>query len=49
MVNKGKDLFEFGPYRLDARQRLLLRDGQPVPVQPKAFDILLVLVQTATN
>jgi DNA-binding winged helix-turn-helix (wHTH) protein/Tol biopolymer transport system component len=44
-VNKGKDLFDFGPFRLDARQRLLLRDGQPLPVQPKAFDILLVLVQ----
>lgn len=47
MVNKGKDLFDFGPFRLDARQRLLLRDGQPVPVQPKAFDILLVLVQNS--
>jgi DNA-binding winged helix-turn-helix (wHTH) protein/Tol biopolymer transport system component len=32
---------------LDAAQRLLLRDQLPVPLQPKAFDTLLVLVRNS--
>ncbi|MGH9752968.1 MAG: tetratricopeptide repeat protein, partial [Blastocatellia bacterium] len=36
--------FEFGPFRLDTAERLLLRDGEPVLLPPKAFDTLLVLV-----
>jgi DNA-binding winged helix-turn-helix (wHTH) protein/Tol biopolymer transport system component len=47
MSNNGKDLYEFGPFRLDVAQRLLLRDQQPVPLQPKAFDTLLVLVRNS--
>jgi TolB-like protein/DNA-binding winged helix-turn-helix (wHTH) protein/Tfp pilus assembly protein PilF len=37
--------FEFGPFRLDAEERVLWRDGQPVPLTAKAFDTLLVLVR----
>jgi len=40
-----KHLYEFGPFRVDPDQRLLLRDDHPVPLQPKAFDTLLVLLQ----
>lgn len=40
-----KHLYEFGPFRLEPAERLLLRDGQPVALMPKAFDTLLVLVQ----
>lgn len=36
---------EFGPFLMDVRQRLLLREGKPVPLSPKAFDLLLVLAQ----
>ena len=36
--------FEFGPYRLDARSRVLFRHAQPVPLTPKAFDLLIALV-----
>ncbi len=36
---------EFGPFRLDPRERMLLRDGEPVALTPKVFDILLVLVE----
>lgn len=36
--------YEFGPFRLDATERLLLRDGEPILLPPKAFDTLLVLV-----
>lgn len=38
-------IYEFGPFRVDAVKRLLLRDGQPVPLTPKAFELLLTLVQ----
>src|SRR5712692_10042960 len=37
--------YEFGPFRVDARERRLLRDGEVVPLTPKVFDVLLVLVQ----
>jgi len=45
MEQKGSRFYEFGPFRLDASERLLVRDGQPVPLTPKVFDILMVLVQ----
>ena len=36
--------YEFGPFTLDPAKRLLLRGVEPVPLQPKAFDTLLLLV-----
>jgi DNA-binding winged helix-turn-helix (wHTH) protein/tetratricopeptide (TPR) repeat protein len=47
MLNKVRQLYEFGPFRIDPEQRQLLRQNQPVPLQPKAFDILLVLVENS--
>ena len=38
-------LYEFGPFVLDARSRILFRDGATVRLPPKAFDTLLVLIQ----
>jgi TolB-like protein/Flp pilus assembly protein TadD len=35
----------FGPFRLDFSERLLLRDGQAVPLAPKVFETLVVLVE----
>jgi DNA-binding winged helix-turn-helix (wHTH) protein/TolB-like protein/Tfp pilus assembly protein PilF len=40
----NQQLYEFGPFRLDAEKRTLLRDGSLVPLAPKAFDLLVVLV-----
>src|SRR5262245_24661835 len=40
-----QDLFEFGPFRLDAAERTLLRNGQPVLLAPKVFDTLVVLLR----
>jgi DNA-binding winged helix-turn-helix (wHTH) protein len=40
-----KHLLEFGPFRIDLEQRLLLRGELPIPLSPKAFDLLLVLTQ----
>ena len=47
MSNDGQGLYEFGPFRVDVRQRLLLRDGKPIPLQPKAFETLLVMVRNS--
>ncbi len=37
--------FNFGNFTLDLEKRLLLRDGEPVPLTPKAFDTLALLVR----
>ena len=37
--------YEFGPYRYDPEQRLLFREGQAVPLAPKAIDTLHVLLE----
>lgn len=37
--------YEFGPFRVDKVKRLLSRAGEPVPLTPKAFDTLLLLVE----
>ncbi|HEX2491221.1 MAG TPA: transcriptional regulator, partial [Blastocatellia bacterium] len=38
--------YEFGPYRLETNERILLREGQHVPLTPKAFETLLALVES---
>jgi DNA-binding winged helix-turn-helix (wHTH) protein/Tol biopolymer transport system component len=40
-----KDLYEFGSFRADARRKTLNRNGQPVPLPAKAFDVLYALLQ----
>src|SRR4030095_16287083 len=45
MSKQINSLYEFGEYRLDAAERLLLRGEQQIPLTPKVFDTLLVLVQ----
>jgi Tol biopolymer transport system component/DNA-binding winged helix-turn-helix (wHTH) protein len=45
MSPQEKQLYEFGPFRLDPFKRRLLRDGEPVALTPKAFETLLALVQ----
>jgi DNA-binding winged helix-turn-helix (wHTH) protein/TolB-like protein/Flp pilus assembly protein TadD len=38
-------IYEFGPFRLDAQRRRLLREGESVPLKPKDFETLLALVE----
>jgi TolB-like protein/DNA-binding winged helix-turn-helix (wHTH) protein/tetratricopeptide (TPR) repeat protein len=45
MSVQTKATFEFGPFRLNPAERLLLRDQAPVHLPPKAFDALVVLVE----
>ncbi len=37
MSLQPKPRYEFGPFRLDVAERLLLCDGETIPLQPKAF------------
>ena len=39
------DLYCFGPYVLDPKRRTLHCDQSPIPLTPKAFDVLLFLAQ----
>jgi TolB-like protein/DNA-binding winged helix-turn-helix (wHTH) protein len=40
-----KQIYEFGRFRIDKQERTLWRDGSPVPLTPKAFEVLLLLVE----
>ncbi len=37
-------IYQFGPYKLNAAERLLSREDQVISLQPKIFDLLAVLV-----
>ena len=45
MPKETNDFYDFGPFRADTVRRLLLRDGQPVPMTSKVFDTLEVLLR----
>jgi DNA-binding winged helix-turn-helix (wHTH) protein/TolB-like protein/Flp pilus assembly protein TadD len=45
MSKQDRHLYEFGPFRLDDSERLLLRAGVRVPLTEKAFDTLAALVR----
>jgi Tol biopolymer transport system component/DNA-binding winged helix-turn-helix (wHTH) protein len=47
MSREARPSYEFGPFRLDLSEHVLLRDGHPVPLTPKVFEVLRVLVQNA--
>jgi len=42
---KSRRFYTFGPFRLDAAEKILLRDGQPVTLTVKDFETLLALVE----
>ena len=43
---RTSDLYAFGPYRLDVGGRILAREGQPVPLPPKTFELLLLMAES---
>jgi TolB-like protein/DNA-binding winged helix-turn-helix (wHTH) protein/Flp pilus assembly protein TadD len=45
MSRPVKELYEFGPFRVDPAEHTLLRDGRPIPLRPKVFDMLVVLIE----
>src|SRR4030095_5131012 len=47
MSAQTKRIYEFGPFRVVAAERVRLRDGRPEPLTPKAFDVLLMLLESS--
>ena len=45
MGHQDNHSYEFGRFRLKTAERILLREGELVPLTPKVFDILVTLVE----
>jgi DNA-binding winged helix-turn-helix (wHTH) protein/TolB-like protein/Tfp pilus assembly protein PilF len=45
MGQQDNHSYDFGRFRLKTAERVLLREGEPVPLTPKVFDILVTLVE----
>src|SRR5215212_10294371 len=45
MSQQDSHSYEFGRFRLKTAERVLLREGELVPLTPKVFDILVTLVE----
>jgi DNA-binding winged helix-turn-helix (wHTH) protein/TolB-like protein/Flp pilus assembly protein TadD len=45
MSHPGRSVFEFGPFRLDPQEGRLLRGDEPVPLPPRTFELLVLLVE----
>ena len=45
MGQQDNQSYEFGRFRLKVAERVLLREGELVPLTPKVFDILVTLVE----
>jgi hypothetical protein len=39
-------MYEFGTFRADPAEQLLLHEGQPVALTPKVFETLLILLES---
>ncbi len=46
MSTEAKVLYEFGRFRCDPREHLLLCEGKPISLSPKSFEILVALIQS---
>jgi DNA-binding winged helix-turn-helix (wHTH) protein/Tol biopolymer transport system component len=47
MSQKTSHLYAFGPFLLNPSECLLMLDGKPVPLAPKAFEALIILIESA--
>lgn len=45
MNKQTKHFYQFGSFRIDPAERLLLRNGENVRLTPKVFEVLLYLVE----
>jgi TolB-like protein/DNA-binding winged helix-turn-helix (wHTH) protein/Flp pilus assembly protein TadD len=45
MLRQDAHLFEFGPFRLDTAEKVFFKNGEPLALAPKAFELLAILVQ----
>ena len=49
MKLKKKHLYGFGPFQLDVVEKVLFREGQPVPLTPRVYEVLMLLVQNGDH
>jgi serine/threonine-protein kinase len=49
MPQEAGPVYRFGPYVLDVADRSLKRDGVPISLTPKQFDLLVALVESASR
>lgn len=47
MEPESRRLYRFGTFLLNVRDRVLLKDGLPVALTPKSFDVLVLLVENS--
>ena len=45
MSQETNEIYEFGPFRVNASERVLRRGGNLIPITPKCFDTLLALLR----
>src|SRR5687767_2555140 len=45
MEEKKIRYYEFGEFRLDAKRRILSKNGEPISLKGRNFDLLLVLLE----
>src|ERR671913_1064331 len=43
----GTPIYRFGPFSLDVADRSLKRQGSPISLTPKTFDLLVALIENA--
>ncbi len=46
MSKENREIYEFGVFQLDIGKGVVLREGQPVPMQWKTFELLCVLIKS---
>ena len=49
MPKEARYVYEFGPFRLDPAERMILRGDQVLSLTPKALDTLIVLVENSRH
>src|SRR5919108_6494357 len=46
---KSRRSYSFGEFRVDAQERLLFKADREIPLTPKVFDTLLVLIENCSH
>src|SRR5687767_3742825 len=47
VIMSADDVYEFDNFRLDVSEKTLSRNGKPIPVTPKVFATLQLLIENA--
>ena len=46
LASAAAEVYAFGPVRVDVARHLVSRDGRPVVIAPKAFELLLLFLRS---